>query len=71
MLFRSVRVGSWKLVSAVGKPWELYDVESDRTELKDRSTAEPARVAALTAAWESINAGAAETRGSKGRKKGD
>ncbi len=32
---RAVRQGQWKLVSAIGDPWELYDMEADRTELND------------------------------------
>ncbi len=32
---RAVRSRQWKLVSAVGGPWELYDMEADRTELND------------------------------------
>ena len=32
---RAVRQGRWKLVSAVGERWELYDMEQDRTELND------------------------------------
>ena len=32
---RAVRQGQWKLVSAVGERWELYDMEQDRTELDD------------------------------------
>ena len=32
---RAVRQGQWKLVSAIGGGWELYDMERDRTELDD------------------------------------
>ena len=32
---RAIRQGQWKLVSAIGDPWELYDMETDRTELND------------------------------------
>ncbi len=32
---RAVRQGPWKLVSAIGGSWELYDMERDRTELHD------------------------------------
>ena len=32
---RAVRQGQWKLVSAIGGGWELYDMELDRTELND------------------------------------
>ena len=31
----AVRLGEWKLVRLHGKPWELYDLSSDRTELND------------------------------------
>jgi arylsulfatase len=44
---RAVRMGDWKLVSSYRKPWELYNVSADRTELNDLSGREPARVAAL------------------------
>ena len=32
---RAIRQGQWKLVSAIGGPWELYDMETDRTEIND------------------------------------
>ena len=32
---RAVRMGKWKLVSRAREGWELYDLESDRTELND------------------------------------
>ena len=35
---RAVRQGRWKLVSAIGGGWELYDMELDRTELDDLYT---------------------------------
>ena len=38
---RAVRLGKWKLVSEYGKPWELYDMEVDRTELHDLSARDP------------------------------
>lgn len=48
---RAVIQGRFKLVSRwrlVGSgPWELYDLESDRTELNDLAEFEPERVAAL------------------------
>ncbi len=34
---RAVRQGQWKLVSAIGGGWELYDMDEDRTELNDLS----------------------------------
>jgi arylsulfatase len=44
---QAVRVGSWKLVSLPGKPWELYDLSTDRTELHDRAGEQPQRVAEM------------------------
>ena len=50
---RAVRVGKWKLVAKGRKgPWELYDMEADRTELNDLSAAEPERVNRMAALWE-------------------
>jgi len=50
---RAIRIGKWKLV-AKGKdgPWELYDLESDRTELNDVSGKYPARTKKMTAMWQ-------------------
>ena len=45
---RAVRLGRWKLVSEYGRPWELYDVEVDRTELHDLSSSDPETVAYLS-----------------------
>lgn len=35
-----VRDGQWKLVREAGKPWELYEMTSDRTELNDLAASE-------------------------------
>ena len=40
----AVRVGQWKLVRKYPGPWELYDMEADRTELHDLSAGHPERV---------------------------
>jgi arylsulfatase len=51
---QAVREGRWKLVRLHEKPWELYDIEADRTELHDLAAKEPAVVARLSeqyAAW--------------------
>ena len=49
---RAVRVGDWKLVSA-GKdaPWELYDLGTDRCEMKDVAAKQPAKVKEFEQVW--------------------
>ncbi len=49
---RAVRRGRWKLVATYLKPWELYDLESDRTELHDVAAEHPDIVAALADAYD-------------------
>ena len=73
---RAVRDGRWKLVSLAGKPWELYDIEADRTELNDLAAGHPERVAAMAAQYDSwakrthvVVEGVAET-GSKAKSRG-
>ncbi len=44
---RAVRQGRWKLVAPHGKPWELYDLEADRTELHDLADQHPEKVKAM------------------------
>lgn len=51
---RAVRQGKWKLVALNRGPWELYDLEADRTETRDLAGQYPERVkelSALHAAW--------------------
>lgn len=47
----AVRVGKWKLVREYPKDWELYDMETDRTEMHDIASAHPERVSALQAQY--------------------
>ena len=49
---RAVRDGKWKLVALAGQPWELYDLDTDRTELHDLSSQHPDRVEAMAAQYE-------------------
>ena len=77
---RAVRQGRWKLVSARGGPWELYDIEADRTEMNNLASSEPDRVARMAELWENWarevglgqrSGGAAESGSGKRRKKSE
>ncbi len=48
---RAVRMGRWKLVAAKGKPWELYDLEADRTEMDNLADTQPERVNKMSDAY--------------------
>jgi arylsulfatase len=48
----AIRRGNWKLVRDWPKPWELYDLSRDRTELHDLAAANPDIVGELAAAWQ-------------------
>jgi len=48
---KAVRDGKWKLVMRHRQPWELFDMEADRTEQKDLSKQHPDIVAKLESAW--------------------
>ena len=49
---RAVRSGKWKLVAKENKPWELYDMEQDRTETHDLASSNPRKVKELSAKWD-------------------
>ena len=49
---RAIRIGKWKLVALRGEPWELYDIESDRVELRDLAEKHPDMVKELAEKWE-------------------
>ncbi|PRY27835.1 arylsulfatase [Spirosoma oryzae] len=44
---RAVRKGNWKLVAEIDKPWELYDLNADRTETRNLASNYPQLVAEL------------------------
>jgi arylsulfatase len=49
---RAVRVGNWKLVAERDKPWELYDMDADRTETHNLATDHPAKLKELEALYQ-------------------
>ncbi len=48
----AVRQGRWKLVQQYKRPWELYDLAADRTELNDLAATQPEKVAELRALYD-------------------
>lgn len=44
---RAVRKGNWKLVSEIHQPWELYNLDTDRTETRNLAKEHPERVKEL------------------------
>jgi arylsulfatase A-like enzyme len=50
---RAVRQGKWKLVSKHPGDWELYDIETDRTEMHDLASKHAGKTQELKALWES------------------
>jgi arylsulfatase len=49
---RAVRSGKWKLVMKYKGPWELYDMENDRTERQNLIKEEPELAKDLISQWE-------------------
>ena len=50
---RALRIQDWKLVSkGPDGPWELYDMKSDRTEMKNLAGTHPERVKEMAATWD-------------------
>ena len=50
---RALIEGNWKLVAKGPKgKWELYDLATDRNELRNLASAQPGRVKAMAAKWE-------------------
>jgi arylsulfatase len=63
---RALRQGRWKLVAVNHGAWELYDMESDRSELHNLARKYPGRVRRMAALWDKCHrtfvAQAGETR---------
>jgi len=49
---RAVRDGKWKLVAPYAGPWELYDMEADRTELKNLAAQFPVVVKEMSQTYD-------------------
>ncbi len=49
---RAVRSGKWKLVAQHKQPWELYDLEADRTETNNLAEKQPERVEQMKALYQ-------------------
>lgn len=49
---RAILRGKWKLVGLPGRPWELYDIEADRSEMHELSKQHPETAKALADLWE-------------------
>ena len=49
---KAVRDGKWKLVAQFEQPWQLYDMEADRTETRNLAAANPDITARLAKQWE-------------------
>ncbi|MBL9214388.1 MAG: arylsulfatase [Opitutaceae bacterium] len=50
----AMRAGPWKLIGQEDKPWELYDLSRDRTELRNLAAEQPERLQKMAAdhtAW--------------------
>ncbi len=45
---QAIRIGDWKLVREHMRPWELYNLEQDRTETHDMASVESDRVARMS-----------------------
>jgi len=48
---RAVRVGAWKLVADHQKPWELYDLRTDRSETHNLAAQQLGKVKELERVW--------------------
>lgn len=49
---RAIRIGNLKLSSLPGKPWELYNLEKDHTELENLAQKYPEKVKQMDQAWQ-------------------
>lgn len=62
---RMVREGKWKMVADKNKPWELYDIQQDRTELNNLAAKRPEIVSQLAGKYISWTETHSVIKGSK------
>jgi arylsulfatase len=48
---RALRAGDWKIVADHSKPWELYDLRTDRSETEDLAAENAAKVKEMAEVW--------------------
>ena len=48
----AMRSGDWKLVREYKKPWELFNIAEDRTEMRDLATSNKAKRDEMVTSWE-------------------
>ncbi len=53
---RAIRDGDWKLVAKENKPWELYDLRTDRSETHNLAAEKPELAKELEAKWDAYAA---------------
>lgn len=53
---RALRQDDWKIVAVARGPWELYDMRTDRSEMRNLADRHPERVAAMAKLWEELDA---------------
>lgn len=49
---RAIRQGDWKLVGSRNQPWELYQIQTDRTESHNLAESQPEQFRTLKAQWD-------------------
>lgn len=49
---KAARVGDWKIAALKDQPWELFNLEEDRTEANNLADQYPEKVAEMVALWE-------------------
>ena len=49
---RAVIAGDWKIAADWGRPWQMFNLAQDRTELHNLSINEPERFKQMTALWD-------------------